>query len=129
MWWERRPSFVLKVKKQFIVVTKFSVTWNDNKNEIKVTTFDNTSLKLVIIYLLYNCLLFNFVNFSCRQITRFSWVLTQNLLWEIYFYIILEINGYQILKKDLRKSYSFSNTFHFIDNVCHNRPSRIWQEL
>ena len=129
MWWGRWPSFVLKVKKQFIVVTKFSVTWNDNKNEIKVTTFDNTSLKLVIIYLLYNCLLFNFVNFSCRQITRFAWVLTQNLLWEIYFYIILEINGYQILKKDLRKSYSFSNTFNFIDNVCHKRPSRIWQEL
>ena len=65
-------KFCLKVKKQFIVVTKFGVTWNDNKNEIKVTTFDNTSLKLVIIYLLYNCLLFNFVNFSCRQITRFS---------------------------------------------------------
>ena len=129
MWWERWPSFVLKVKKQFIVVTKFGVTWNDNKNEIKVTTFDNTSLKLVIIYLLYNCLLFNFVNFSCRQITRFPWVLTHNLLWEIYFYIILEINGYQILKKDLRKSYSFSNTFHFIDNVWHKRPSRIWQEL
>ena len=129
MWWERWPSFVLKVKKQFIVVTKFGVTWNDNKNEIKVTTFDNTSLKLVIIYLLYNCLLFNFVNFSCRQITRFLWVLTQNFLWEIYFYIILEINCYQILEKDLRKSYSFSNTFHFIDNVWHKRPSRIWQEL
>ena len=129
MWWERWPSFVLKVKKQFIVVTKFGVTWNDNKNEIKVTTFDNTSLKLVIIYLLYNCLLFNFVNFSCWQITRFPWVLTQNFLWEIYFYIILEINCYQILEKDLRKSYSFSNTFHFIDNVWHKRPSRIWQEL
>ena len=33
-------------KKQFITVTKFSPTWNDNKNKVKIT-FGRASLKLV----------------------------------------------------------------------------------
>ena len=44
-------------KKQFIAVTKFNKTWNDNKNKFKITS-DKASLKLVINFFLDNCFFF-----------------------------------------------------------------------
>ena len=47
----------------------------------------------------------------------FPWVPTQNLLGKIYFYIILDINSYHILKRDLHKACNFSNMFYFIGTI------------
>ena len=39
--------------------------------------------------------------------------------WQIYFHIIMKVNGYYILQnRDLREAHLFSNTFRFIGNLC-----------
>ena len=80
-------------EKQFIAVRKFGAAGTEKKNKVK-TTFDKASLKLFINFLLDNCFFLILVICTFNKLLAFPWAVTQKLLWNIYFYIIMKTNGY-----------------------------------
>ena len=48
----------------------------------------------------------------------FPWVLTQHLLWQIYFYITMKVNNYQILKTEIYIKYTFLIMRFVLQTIC-----------
>ena len=90
--------------KQYIAVLEFGGTWTDDKNKFE-TTFEKASLELAINFLLDNYC-FNFGSFHFYKSLESPWVLTQHLLWLIYFYITMKINDHQTLKREIYKKHT-----------------------
>jgi len=103
--------------KEFIGITKFGASWTNNKDKYNVT-FNKTSLKLAINYLLDNCF-FTMGTMCFRQLIGIPMGSDPAPFMANLFLHHFEKKWlHNTKKRDLQKARMFSNTFRFIDDLC-----------
>ena len=105
-WWGSCSVSLSKVVETSLMsLTKFCATWIDDKNKFK-TTFDKTSAKLAINFLLDNFFLILIICHFGKSLES-PWVLAQNPLWQIHFYITMRVVNIRYGKDKFKKSMLF----------------------
>ena len=110
---------IISVSKIVYCCNKFGATRADNKSKFK-TTFDKTSLKLVISFLLLTVILTSLICHFSKTV-KFPWVLKGHLKWLIYFFVTTKIMAKNTKQRDLEKARLFSVCFYQKSSVCYKR--------